>query len=72
MAEWISVKDRLPEEKGQYLCLLNICEICEYKVLRFSQTFLGKLMFFVYDGNGCSEVTNVTHWMPLPKPPKGE
>lgn len=54
--EWISVEDRLPERKGSYLVYIpNEPLIC--------------CMYYdcdasVYGDNG------VTHWMPLPEPPK--
>ena len=59
--EWISVKDRLPEEDGYYLCYV------ESFVFQGSH-FITLLNFYV--GEGFGDV--VTHWMPLPEPPKGE
>lgn len=64
--EWISVDDRLPEEKANYIVYykhafvedenhIGIC-ICFYDGDEFEMDFLHK----------------VTHWMPLPHPPKGE
>lgn len=52
--EWISVEDRLPEKGGYYLTVVENCE----KVC-YSRLILDK---FGHDG--------VTHWMPLPEPPK--
>lgn len=86
MAEWISVKDRLPEKDGEYLCCLlrkrneqnYYIKIVEYshgsEILDFStihrytcEAWLG------YDSDfGYYKIDNVTHWMPLPNPPKGE
>ena len=64
--EWISVKDRLPELHTKVLC-------CGVKGGRFiaetSELGEGHLYWTKRDGKGCSEVT---HWMPLPQPPKGE
>jgi len=71
---WISVKDKMPEHGGEYLVVRNsfgicrIVDVCGYD--KKSRKF-GKIdMDYVYDGNGWYEVDNVTHWMPLPEPPK--
>lgn len=57
---WISVKDRLPEPHTNVL-------------------FFGRYGFFTgwysdfmrkWRTDECSEVLEVTHWMPLPKPPE--
>ena len=56
--EWISVKDRLPESAGDYLTYMN------YKK--------PKVLYFMdgYFTEHNSTRWIVTHWMPLPKPPK--
>lgn len=61
---WISVEDRLPETRRS---VLGWCP--EYQnIYCLSQHEDGTWWFFS-DGNiKCSE--EVTHWMPLPKPPK--
>ncbi len=75
--EWISVKDKLPEEKeGLYLVtdgkLVDKCEwVSSYlspndkpadKCAWFnSSSYMWILPFFM---------KKVTHWMPFPKPPK--
>ena len=64
--EWISVKDRLPnkyrDECGDLIPFL-VCEVeTEYP---FRALFDGKTW-----GDGVFPI-NVTHWMPLPQPPKG-
>lgn len=77
--EWISVKDRLPDKTGRYLVLKNrIAPDC----LGGNRTDIVILRFFVDKGfrmpthipDWINEEINeeVTHWMPLPKPPKGE
>ena len=84
--EWISVKDRLPEYPGHYLVCTSInywhggcMDINENHKYHPSGTPVG------YDGTTMSvldcyyDVTghwnrvcdsHVTHWMPLPEPPK--
>lgn len=57
--EWISVEDRLPEREGMYL----------------AHTSHGRTMICFYVDYYCNgkpdwERHDVTHWMPLPKPPK--
>ena len=77
--EWISVDDRLPEKTGRYLVLKNrIAPDC----LGGNRTDIVILRFFVDKGfripthipDWINEEINeeVTHWMPLPQPPKGE
>lgn len=74
MSEWIPVNSKLPDEEGYYLVYdgkyINTASYCPR--LRF--------MIEKYKCNDgeCSWVTddcvclktNVTHWMPLPTPPK--
>lgn len=62
MSEWISVKDRLPEENGRYLCIWEDCDKKNIDCVNFRDGFfpweelLGERL--------------ITHWMPLPEPPK--
>ena len=62
--EWISVKDRLPEvgKKVLVYCKENKND---YEIGAYSDTYRG---FFVRQ----TWYENITHWMPLPQPPKGE
>ena len=63
LAKWISVKDRLPEEEKEVLCYLGNA-LGKGIVVAFRRH--GDWYF---DGWKCP---TVTHWMPLPEPPKGE
>lgn len=62
--EWISVKDRLPEENVVVLICVDNGRCKEVKVSGL--TGFGWMLF---DKNKNKEVT---HWMPMPKPPKEE
>lgn len=65
--EWISVNDRLPEENKSVLGWYKDNPFSGYTVEVVSWN--GKGWVFVYAQR---YVTNVTHWMPLPEPPKEE
>lgn len=61
MTEWISTKDRLPNESKRYLCLLKWggYQVC---------------LWFGYEwcwGDRTYVCDDVTHWMELPEPPEG-
>lgn len=62
---WIPVTERLPEEDGYYLC--NV------RSFAFRGSFYAAML--KYDKGGFIEghiyTDDVTHWMPLPEPPKG-
>ena len=55
-AEWISVEERLPEKHGRYLAAFT-----DTRVDTVTYTKIG----WFYEKR-CS----ITHWMPLPEPPK--
>ena len=69
--KWISVKDRLPEEGEYVLCVLKgfnyggKIQVCKFVP---ADKFKDK-PYFEHFRNG---FPSVTHWMPLPEPPKGE
>lgn len=68
--KWIPVTERLPDFEGMCLCMRK-----SYSKANFRHQ---EIMYFNYDEQAfCSNVDgifvadgNVTHWMPLPKPPK--
>ena len=66
--EWVSVKDRLPEKYGKYLCRYVFNESAEYPHIE-AISYYPKMTRFQGEGS-CG--MRVTHWMPLPEPPKGE
>ena len=65
--EWISVKDRLPEACGYVVCIA--------KRNPFSR-FMPMVARIEKNGwvNPITEqyISEVTHWMPIPQPPKGD
>ena len=65
--EWISVEDRLPEEKGRYL---TANKRCGDKIVVFDLWFGGGF-WYVEEEDDVFDF-EVTHWMPMPVPPKGE
>ena len=83
-SKWISVKDRLPDKNGEYLC----CKFNKYvDILYFVNDFeplksvdgwkyIEEVVGFyepnnyVYSEDSYSQVKNVTHWMQLPELPK--
>ena len=81
--EWISVKDRLPEKDGAYLVTTNSFGDRQSVKLRWfakdgenvdAYDLAGqKDVWYLYDIEcGYVSIKTVTHWMPLPQPPKGE
>ena len=80
--EWISVKDRLPEDSGCYLVVyrdkyngsISIafdmyvkCNIGEWWESEFACDITKQFLWATR-----LQEQEVTHWMPLPQPPKGE
>ena len=59
--EWISVNDRLPDDD-------EVVIICTDKNFVYAGELIGDTWFLDND----SWTATVTHWMPLPQPPKGE
>ena len=81
--EWISVRDKLPEEDGSYLVATNSFGDRQSVKLRWfakdgemveAHDLAGqKDVWYLYDIEcGYVSINSVTHWMPLPQPPKGE
>ena len=61
--EWISVKDRLPENDAYIDVTTDGVVIPAY---------WHNDRFYAFTAIGVATVGGVTHWMPLPQPPKGE
>ena len=67
--EWISVDDRLPENSGLYLVIEKhwLDGSLGTKIAKWNT-----VDWFTADRKSKEITPRVTHWMPLPKPPKGE
>ena len=71
--EWISVNDKLPDQSGEVLVIVsgnpqkNITLNCAYELAEYDP-YGGWIMEMWPEW----EDAVVTHWMPLPLPPKGE
>lgn len=68
--EWISVNDRLPEPKHEF-------DARSWYLVALSNGVVKELAYEFHNhsvfGYGWRETAYpVTHWMPLPQPPKGE
>ena len=66
-SNWISVKERLPEKAGVYLVAYHPCYWDDVDMNRHEvgiDTFRGKQSW------AKKKFQRVTHWMPLPEPPK--
>ena len=63
--EWISVKDRLPEKIGSCLVHTNRGHVEEvmFNSVWFTDVYVGQSDVFEFS------ISQVLHWMPLPKPP---
>lgn len=81
--EWISVKDRLPQEDGAYLVTNNyfgnhqgidiLCFAKDGETVDEYDLAMEKDVWYFYDIEyGYVPTDSITHWMPLPQSPKGE
>lgn len=67
--KWIPVAERLPEFAGAVLCMRKsiVCGVRPYQEILYVDEFGFKNFDDIYLADGV-----VTHWMPLPQPPKEE
>lgn len=63
--KWIPVTERLPSREGRYITAFSKGEVGENVFM----IFRGAPAKWYYNSEDTGEVT---HWMPLPEPPKGE
>lgn len=79
--KWIPVTERLPDKDDRYATVCDFGNgIVSRGVLGFAKDFskidtyqtAAKDVWYEYDREyGFVMITYVTHWMPLPEPPKG-
>ena len=77
--EWISVKDRLPIEEAKAY-EQEWCEEYPEFIVMIERGLLPTTLYYDWENNEWfrinttfeRETYKVTHWMPLPQPPKGE
>ena len=68
--EWISVQERLPEDYEEVLYLaINEMGIKE-RMTGHRENSLWMHCCWFYSSMRCDSTIKVTHWMPLPEPPK--
>ena len=72
--EWVSVKDRMPDSCG-FPCLL--CGENPFGQIRVFEGFTGYMERGKFEWHSNQkdidiDVWTITHWMPIPQPPKGE
>ena len=69
---WISVKERLPKDERSVLAYYGF----DHGAGDLGMKFIGVLSYFCFDPNPHWQHADhnlvVTHWMPLPEPPKEE
>ncbi len=72
--DWISVKDRMPEDQGQSILVYGILEHHQDHDIHIARFFIGvneeqgNNQFWEYGWS--YDISDVTHWMPLPQPPE--
>lgn len=67
MTEWISVKDLLPESREDVLCVAFWHEKYQTQIGWYSS--INNIWHIITPAGDKSEI-EVSHWMPLPEPPK--
>ena len=64
MAKWISVKDSLPEELGSYIVAAHDGHVLRVTFAKWQNRFKR------WELTGARAYWRITHWMPLPEPPR--
>lgn len=74
MSNWINVKDRLPDVCGMPVLMVAVNKYKQRNVVKGFTDYCCPIYFHTNETEyrGCWHLWKVTHWMPLPEPPKGE
>jgi hypothetical protein len=75
MGEWISINERLPEYDTSVLLLVNgkMTQGYLFSEVEFNEMSMQNLYYDGFQNEVIDDVierNDVTHWMPLPEPPK--
>ena len=81
MDKWYNAKTALPKENGEYLCISTFSMHQSYEICGWTDCLqdidkhdfkgIKRGGWYMYDSEyGFYEMTNITHWMPLPKLPE--
>lgn len=68
--KWIPVSERLPENTRKIIDDFSD-DVLGYDGLRYFKAYYNFTHGCWIDGNEEQECSTITHWMPLPEPPKG-
>lgn len=74
---WVSVGDRMPEvERKKYPSRIGCLVVADASkptvmFMEYERTFVRAKEVFRWKWNDRISTWNVTHWMPLPEPPRG-
>jgi hypothetical protein len=82
-SKWISVKDRLPEVCDSYLVVVKYkydhekeynydTDVATYYPYDNPSAYIDERWDTYNDWDEGQQYLHITHWMPLPQPPKGE
>ena len=70
--QWIPVTERLPEKNGEYLCRWINKSVSDAEYESTYGSFGYWFDFWEDEYKEWISYEGITHWMPLPEPPKGE
>ena len=68
--QWISVKDRLPPHQGKKVLVIN--GHGDVRIYALWKREYGNKWTWIDENGKFNHVNDITHWMPLPEPPKEE
>lgn len=71
---WISVEERLPDDCGMPVLMVAVNSYNQMRVVKGFTDYQCPITFHTNEReyDGVWRAWEVTHWMPLPEPPKGD